>query len=117
MKHANSVGGWAFIVGVIIALGLGILSAIGIPLNWLLGILVVAGLVVGFFNVGGDETHRYLVAAAVLVIVASLGSASLGAVPLLGAYLATTLQTLLLFVVPATVVVALKEIYAIAKDA
>ncbi|HLP80301.1 MAG TPA: hypothetical protein VK158_06705 [Acidobacteriota bacterium] len=116
MKNSlNKVGSWAFIIGVIIAAGLGLLAMV-VDITWLLAILVIAGLIVGFLNVSGSETHRYLIASAVLVIVASLGAASMSTIPVIGGYLAGTLQTLLLFVVPAAVVVSLKEIYVISRD-
>lgn len=125
MKNMNvqkalltKVGGWSFIVGSIIAIVLGLFARLMVP-QWqaiLLGILSILGLLVGFFNVNASETKQYLIAAIALVLVASQGSFTLSTIPYIGVYLTNIFVTLLAFIAPATVVVALKAIYYIAKD-
>ncbi|MBI4148929.1 hypothetical protein HY491_00630 [Candidatus Woesearchaeota archaeon] len=113
------VGHYSYIVGVILAVVLGIAgTALGAAaIGWLSSLLVVLGLIVGFMNVTGRETKDFLMVSVILVIVAGLGSAgdALGGVQLIGAFLAGVFKQLLAFVVPATVVVSLKEVLTFTK--
>ncbi len=110
------VGNYSFIIGVIIAIVLGIVS-LGAATPWLASLLVILGLIVGFLNVVGKETKEFLVIAAVLIIAAAMGgaAATLGGVEVIGAYLQGIFTQLLAFVVPATVVVALKDIWRLGQ--
>lgn len=120
------VGSWAFIIGVIIALIVGIFSNASNGSNTSDGsnasngvttsVLIVLGLIVGFLNVTGRETTPFLLATVSLVIVASFGSQALGDVAMVGSFLEGTLSALMTFVIPATIIVALKAIYALAHD-
>jgi len=108
----QKVGSWAFIVGVIIALIAGFW-----PLNAVVtSVLLILGLIVGFLNVSGSETMPFLLASVSLVIVSSFGGNLLGAIATIGPKIQMVLTTLVNFVIPATIVVALKTIYALAKD-
>ena len=111
------VGDYSFIIGVVIAIVLGLVS-LGTATPWLASLLVVLGLIVGFLNVVGKETRDFLLVAAVLIIATSMGGASgtLGGVKYIGQYLTGVFTQVLAFVVPATVVVALKDIWALAKS-
>ena len=115
---SSKVGAWAFIIGMILALIGGLLVGlnIGIEPALIVGILVVCGLVVGFINVSEKQTKDYLLAALALVIVTALGGTYLSTVPLLGDYLDSVLGAFMAFVVPATIIVALKAIYGLAKN-
>jgi len=108
-------GAIAFIVGVIIALIAGLLTNV-ISEVVTTSVLIVLGLIVGFLNITDHEVKDYLLTAVCLVIVSSLGGAILGYIMYIGPYLANILQAITTFVVPATIIVALKEIYAISKD-
>ena len=116
----KKIGSWSFIIGVIIALILGLASSAlpGATPTILVSIMVILGLIVGLINVAGKETKDFLLSAAVLIIAVYMGSASstLGAVELIGPYLSSVFTQLLAFVVPVTIVVALKEIYYIAQS-
>ena len=111
------IGGYAFIIGVIIAIVLGLAAdSLGAQTAILLSsILVVLGLVVGFINVAGKETKDYLITAAILVFVAGQATTGLSSVSYLGRYLAGIFMQLVAFVVPAVIVVALKEILALSQ--
>ena len=109
----------AFNVGVIIALGLGVVSNFSLGDNIvgiLAAILVAMGLVVGFMNVTGSETKDFLLVAAVLILGAT-GATTLSVLPLVGTYMVNTFSYLMAFIVPATLVVGLKAIFAMSKDA
>ena len=111
------VGNYSFIIGVIIAIVLGVVS-LGAATPWLASLLVVLGLIVGFLNVTGKETREFLLVAAVLIIAASVGTgagAYLREVTIIGDYLAGIFGQLLAFIVPATIVVALKDIWSLGQ--
>lgn len=111
----EKIGSIAFIIGVIIALLIGIVS-FGEFDATLVFVLIVMGLIVGLLNVGSHETTPFLMSTVSLVIVTALGGNVLGATPVVGKYLASTLSSLMTFVIPATIIVALKTIYALAQD-
>lgn len=121
----KQIGNYAFIGGVILALILGALSAFdvsGAYTPWLGALLVLAGLVIGFLNVAGKETKEFLLVATVLIIAAGMGGASgvLGnigpaQISVIGKLVTGIFGQLLAFVIPATVVVALKDIRDLAK--
>ena len=117
---ANLIGKWAFIVGAVLAVILGI----GDGLNqawagnmWLLVLLIVAGLIVGIVNITAKEVEGFLVAS-IAVLVAS--TANLGALvpglPQLGAILASIVSELMIVIAPAALIVALRAIYAFAAE-
>lgn len=112
----QKIGSYSFTIGVIIAIVLGLFS-VGAATPWLASLLVILGLIVGFLNVTGKETQEFLLVATVLIIAAGLGGASttLGGVAVIGKYLAGIFTQLLAFVVPATVVVALKEVWRLGQ--
>jgi hypothetical protein len=120
----NYVGAWAFLMGVILAVIIG-LSTTLIPIpavskysSALYGILAILGLIVGFMNVGGRDSQTFLIAGAVLVIVSGFGMDSVSG-SLIGFQIAEAIKTifgaLLALFVPATIVVALKTVFNIAN--
>ncbi|MDP6648338.1 MAG: hypothetical protein QGH34_03020 [Candidatus Woesearchaeota archaeon] len=116
----KQIGHYAFIIGVIIAVVLG-LAASQLPGTagaWLASVLVVLGLVVGFLNVSGKETKEFLWVTVALVVVAFAGKSQIelwANVQLIGSYLTGVFNSILAFVVPASVIVALKDVWALAK--
>ena len=121
-KNKNSlsmVGGYAFIVGVLLSIVLGLM---GSPQAWMLAVLAVLGLVVAFLNISKDEVHGYLLAnVAVIVGAGAFGQMlSILAIPLNLGNVAAILQSitgnLVFFVAPGAVVIALKEIYHMARE-
>ena len=108
-KGKGGLGGWAFIIGVIIAVLIGLFGTLN---SLWLGILVVLGLLVGFLNVNSAESTDYLLAAVALVIVAAFGRDVMSGIPLLS----NVLEAIMALVVPATVIVSLKAIYSFARN-
>ncbi len=110
------LGGYSFVLGVIIALILGMVAQI-IPLGdkvsaTLVILLVILGLIVGFVNINRKEMKDFLLA---VIAIGIIGSANLEVIPAVGNYLAGIVAYLGIFVYPAAVVVAIKEIFNIAK--
>jgi len=116
----QKIGHYSFIGGVIVAVVLGLVPAatLGAASVWLASLLVILGLIVGFLNVTGKETKEFMLVAVVLIIAAFAGGASdkLGGVQVLGPYLAGIFSQILAFVVPATIVVGLKDIWALGQN-
>tara|TARA_B100000315_G_scaffold243162_1_gene266240 strand:- start:346 stop:705 length:360 start_codon:yes stop_codon:yes gene_type:complete len=116
----EKIGHYSFIGGVIIAIVLGLVpaSTLGTASAWLASLLVVLGLIAGFINVTGKETKEFMMVATVLIIAAFAGGASetLGSVQFVGSYLQGIFSSVLAFVVPATVVVGLKDIWSLGQN-
>jgi len=115
----EKLGNYSFIAGVIIAIVLGLATAqLGTAAAWLWSLLVVLGLIVGFMNVSGKGTRDFLWVTVALVLVSYAGKdqiANWANVHFVGAYLSGVLGNILAFVIPASVVVALKEVWVLAK--
>jgi hypothetical protein len=110
------IGGWAFIIGVVLAVVLPIFTELN---PWLTSLLIVLGLVIGFLNIATAETQSFLLAALALVIVSGFTSTSdvITQVAQIGPALGRIFTGILLLVVPATIVVALRSIYSLARKA
>ena len=115
----KKIGDYSFIIGVIIAVVLGLAAAqLGSAAAWLWSLLILLGLVVGFLNVSGKETKEFLWVTVALVVVAYAGSAQITSwsnIQYVGTYLKGIFDAILALVVPASVVVALKEVWELAK--
>ena len=109
----QKIGSWAFIVGVVLAVVLAIFTQLN---PWLTSVLIVLGLVIGLLNVATTETQPFLLAALALVIVSGFTSTNsvITQVAVIGPVLGRIFTAILLLVVPATIVVALRSIYALA---
>jgi drug/metabolite transporter (DMT)-like permease len=109
-KNTNLIGAWAFLIGVLLAIIVGIFQ---LGANETLSvILVVLGIIIGVLNITGTEIKEFMIAGTVLVIVSALGGQSyLGLIP----YVGDTLRALVVLFVPATIVVALKAVFSLAK--
>jgi len=120
LKMASKLGQWAFIIGVVLAMAIGLFSANmeSSTRGTLSLLLVLLGLVVGFLNVTEKETVPFLVAAAALMLTATsvgtLQSIDFGVG--LGNYLAGIVSQIGVFVAPGAVIVAIKAIYSLARD-
>lgn len=109
-KGNSKIGAWAFIIGVIIAVILGLSpDIIG---SWGTPILVILGLIIGFLNITGKEAMSFLLATISLIIIAGLGGKALETTP----YIPTVLNSVMVLAMPAGIIVALKAIYTLAKD-
>ena len=108
-SKGNLIGAWAFLIGVILAVIIGLFS---LDSNIALGILFVLGVIVGILNVGDEDVKTFLFAAMVLVIVSYMGAGALAIIPRLG----SVLGSLLVLFVPATIIVALKAVFSIARS-
>ncbi|MFC1648011.1 hypothetical protein ACFL1B_00990 [Nanoarchaeota archaeon] len=108
-KKDNPIGALIFLIALVLAVLLGALNKVDMTIAT---ILVIAGLIVGLLNVTGKETKDFLIAGAVLVIVSAYGAGEMSIMPEI---LDGIFQGLLLVFIPATAVVALKEMLMLAR--
>ncbi len=105
----DKLGKYAFIAGAVLAIVAGLLN---FTAGWVFWVLALLGLVVGFLNVTGEETHGFLLAAIALL----LSATSLRTLPELGERITPALENLSVFISPAALIVALKALFETAKD-
>ncbi|HSF79749.1 MAG TPA: hypothetical protein VLA49_00855 [Anaerolineales bacterium] len=101
--NTATIGKWAFIVGLVIA----VLAGLFFQPTWAIWILAVLGVIVGFLNVTAEDTQGFLLAAIALTLTAT----ALNTVPVLGTAFSLVLPFVVAFVAGATIVVALKELF------
>ncbi len=121
----NLIGAYAFLIGVILAVIIG-LSTTLISLKFIsdnntmiYGLLIFLGLIVGFaVNMNSKDSQTFLIAGAVLVIVSSLGMESVTG-SFIGIKIASVMKSIFgalsAMFVPATIIVALKTVFNISN--
>jgi len=105
------IGHYAFLVGAIIAILAALFSG-AISDVAVVTTLVILGIIVGILNITVQETTPFLVATIALLLA---GVVNLGIIPVVGVYIRAILSNLVVFVVPAAVIVALKAIWLLAR--
>jgi hypothetical protein len=106
----NALGMWAFNIGFVVAVlvGLGTTFSATIAPIWTF-ILIISGLLVGFLNVSGADTHKFMIAGAVLVFVSWVGGQAVSEISVYSGIL----DALVTLFVPATVIVALRDLFVL----
>jgi len=124
LKASALVGRYAFLLGVLLSVVWAIVAIINPVVatsTIVLSILVILGIIVGLLNISARETMPFLIASVVLVIMFGFGSTYLGLVgqgsafDFIGKFMQGLLTYLMILIVPAGIVVALKELYAFAE--
>ena len=122
----NLIGAWAFLIGVILAvfIGLGTSSLLSFSniskySSQIYAILVILGLVIGFFiRITDKDSQTFLVTGAILIIASKFGmesaTGSLIGIGITG-IVSSTFSALLALFVPATIIVALKTVFGLAN--
>ncbi len=117
-SRENLFGAWAFLIGVIIAVIIGIFGGSKIS-PVILGILALIGIIAGYF-VAEKDVQTFLLASVSLVIVSFAGiqglvlDAAIRGIAI-GHIVSSILGTLLVMFVPATIIVALKTVFSLAQ--
>jgi hypothetical protein len=106
----STIGFWAFIGGLVIAVVAGIIS----PQNTaIIVVLIILGLIIGFLNITAKEIMLFLVATIALIVVGNVFT------PLTVLYLGKILGSILSYVAtlmaPAAIVAAIKALWAVGK--
>ncbi len=115
VKKKNILGHWAFLVGVILAvilgLGLGIVQNYQAEILWATFLL---GIVIGSLNIGPDEMYSFLTSGTVLALVSFLGI-QVGIFDAVAPAIANLLRGILTLFIPATIMAALRLVFAVAR--
>ena len=107
------LGSWAFLIGVVLALLVGIMQKDSASIGGnMIYVLVILGIIIGLLNIAGHEVAPFLMAGTVLVIVSTFGASVIGEIALFQ----RILEALTTLFVPATIIVALKHVFSLAKD-
>lgn len=112
-KAANLLGSWSFLIGLVLAvlLGLGFTGAYQATMLWVVFLL---GVVVGLLNIAADEVGAFLTSGTVLVLISYLG-VDIGIFDAVAPVIGNILRGILTLFVPATIIVALKSVFVLAK--
>jgi hypothetical protein len=122
----NSFGAWAFLIGVIISIivGIGTSSFLSITSltkysTQIYAVLVLLGLFVGFsINITGKDSQTFLIAGTILVVVSKFGMESVTGSLIgigIGNIVSSVFGALLILFVPATIIVALKTVFSLSN--
>lgn len=106
MKLAT-IGKWAFIAGLAIA----VLAGLFFQPEWAIWVLAILGVIVGLLNITVEETQGFLLASVAL----TLSATALNTLPVIGTALSYVLPFVVAFVAGATIVVALKQLFQTAR--
>lgn len=117
----NLVGAWAFLIGIIISIIVGIISYLtGKTIDPLiLGVLVILGFIVGFFVVK-ENVQTFLFASVSMVLISYAGIQTLviraAIIGLeINQIITSTLGAMQFLFIPATIVVAIKTVFSLAQ--
>ena len=123
-SHENSVGAWAFLIGVVLALIIGIFTTL-LPIPALIdysayiyGVLVLLGLLVGFMISGGKDSQTFSFAGIIIIVASKFGMESMSGSLIgigLNNLMTSVFSALLALFIPATIVVALKTLFSISR--
>ena len=106
----SRIGFFAFIIGLILAVVAGFISAQNTAV---VIILIILGLIIGFLNISAKETTLFLIATIALIVVGGVFA------PLtilsIGKYLDQILSYVATLMAPAAVVVAIKALWGVGK--
>ena len=115
MKQNNVIGSWVFLIGFILAFIVGVFGLIqeNSSERYIFAyMLIFAGVIVGIFNIQGKEVHNFLITSTVLVVITYMGQDVVSFIP----WMSGLLSALLTLFVPATIVVAVKQLFELAKQ-
>lgn len=112
MAKKSVLGAWAFLIGVILAV---IIGLFGLTASWTIPLLLILGILVGLLNVGGSEAKDFMLAGVVLIIASALGGQMLLNLSVSIFDIGAVLQALVTLFVPATIIVALRSVFSAAK--
>lgn len=108
-RSSNKIGSWAFLIGIILAVILGVFNGGNATWTWL---LLVIGIIVGLFNISQHETQPFLISGLVLILASAFGQNALSSADVF----VNVLNALLVVFVPATIIVAVKNVFSYARN-
>ena len=114
----SMLGSWSFLVGLLLAvlLGVGLTGPYAAQMTWAVFLL---GVVIGLLNITSSEASAFLTSGTVLVLVSYLGANVLDSGSATGYgvdLLVSVLNSVLVLFVPATIVVAVRAVFGLARN-
>jgi len=109
VRRGRKIGRWAFLVGVVLAV---VFAFVGKMSPDVVAVLISIGFIVGLLSVSEEESQPFLMSGAVLIIASVFGQNAI----LSFAILDRMFSALLVIFVPATIVVAVKNVFGIATS-
>jgi len=103
------VGRWAFLVGVVLAVVFAFIGQMSIEV---VSFLSIIGIIVGLVNVKDEEIRAFLLSGVVLIIASAFGYTAFGIFEIIE----RIFNGLLVIFVPATIVVAIRNVFVIATN-
>jgi uncharacterized membrane protein len=116
MTRYEKIGIWSFYIGLIVVLLIAIISPATGYSTTLLAILAVLGILVGLLNIQDREVNTFLIAAIALMIGAGSLINFAAIIPYIGEITATFLRGLVVFIAPASAIVAIKAFLNVARE-
>ena len=112
-EGTHLLGSWSFLVGLVLAiiLGLGLGGEYQSTIVW---VVFGLGILVGLLNIGASEVGTFLTSGTILVLVSFLGI-QVGIFKGLAPTILNILKGILTLFIPATIIVALKSVFVMAK--
>lgn len=123
----NSIGAWAYAIGVVIAIVVGLIVAFQLNVPnyntismWAAVILIVLGVLIGYaHDSSSKDSNTFLMAGVILVLVSNFGAnviqSGILVTGFIGRGIISIFNSLLLLFVPATIIVALKTLFGLIK--
>lgn len=105
LSGQSKLGEWAFFVGILLAILLGLFP--NLDSQGVSTLFVMLGVIVGLVNITKRDTHNFLLAAVALLVV---GAGGIQEIPALGQSFGQIFFNITSFIAPAVVIVALKTI-------
>lgn len=109
----NLLGSWSFLIGVILAICLGV-GFTGQYQTTMLWVVFLLGIVVGLLNISVNEVQGFLTAGTIMVLISFLGL-NVGVFDTVSPVISNMLRGILTLVVPAVIIVALRAVFIYAK--
>ena len=114
INKKNLVGSWSFLIGIFLAmvLGLGFTGTYQTEILWAVFLL---GIVVGLLNIQVNEISGFLTSGTILALVSFLGI-QVGIFDAVAPMITNMLKGILTLFIPATIIVALKAAFVYAQQ-
>lgn len=111
----QKIGSWAFILGVVIAIIVGLLGVgvFGPVAAWIPLVMVILGVLIGLLNISDKEITNFLVA--VIALLAASG-VNWTLIPTVGAPLGAIFSNIASLMAPAAIIVGIKAVWNMASS-
>jgi hypothetical protein len=110
--NSATIGKWAFIIGIIIAVIAGFITGYA---EIVLLVLFILGLIVGFLNIVKEDVMKFLLAVTALLVMGVAVLNALNVIDMINDYLKAILSNFITFISAAGFIVAIKAVLETGK--